>query len=378
MKNKEINTLITGATGIVGREVFYELLAKYAAKEMEGKIYLLTRSCSEKSAEERIVELIMHPFAPDYLKKFNVDSLLKLVHVIDSDIKNINSLDFIFLKTVPNIHVIHLAGSTNLANNSAAEKEIYNCNYLSTMNLLDNLLPYISKFIFVSTAFASGHRAGIIENSFRYLSRANFRNPYEKYKLQTENEIIKICEQYGKTWQILRPSVVCGRLIETPLYFTPKFNVFYGLAKFASLIAHNKFKNYSLRISANINSGLNILPSDYVAKVITRVFDNNDIKELNISDSENFSMPLLISQIMNSTGFEKYVLNDKVSDSFNEVERLYYHTAGAQFTPYLNTPQHRFDTSQLIEIMSDLKLPDVRKNFNNILQFANNHNFKDL
>ena len=36
----------------------------------------------------------------------------------------------------------------------------------------------------------------------------------------------------GIEWQILRPGIVSGRLMDSPLYFTSKFDVFYGWAKF--------------------------------------------------------------------------------------------------------------------------------------------------
>ncbi|MCE9500247.1 MAG: SDR family oxidoreductase, partial [Leptospira sp.] len=269
--------------------------------------------------------------------------------------------------------------STNLSNNDAAYKELHKLNYEATVNLLKCCLPFTKKFIFISTAFSVGHREGLIENNYnsKYTKREN-RNPYEALKWKAEHEIMKICEENGIVWQILRPGIICGRLIDAPLYFTPTFNVFYAAGKFFHFVSNNLQKELNLRVAINKETGLNIIPSDYVAKAIVRAFQNDDVKELNIVHSKSTPLIFFLKHMAHQLGFNGVQFVDKKPADMNTLEKLFYRTVGAQFDGYINTPKHEFDVKPLRKLLHDIEEPSIMDDFDNLYAFALANDFKDL
>jgi nucleoside-diphosphate-sugar epimerase len=373
----QTNILLTGATGIIGRHVLYEFLAKYASGELSGQIVVLARPKSNCSGHDRVAQLLSHPYMPEYIKQYKVETLLDFIKVIESDLTSLTANDTTYLKSLGNFYVIHLAASTNLAQSEKAQEDIYRNNYVGSLNLLNICLPFTRKFVFIGTAFSSGHRAGLIGNDFSKLSNKENRNHYEALKESVEKEITQVCEKHSIEWQILRPSIVCGRLLDAPLYFTPKFNVFYGFGKFFNAIGQSNNKHLQTRILANTKSGINVVPADYVAKVIARVYNMDEVRELNIAHSKSIPNTFFIPLMLNKSGYENFTFVDKMPDDLNLVENIYYKSVGPQFTGYLNTPEHEFDTSLLRELLSDIEEPDVEGQFGKIYDFALQNNFID-
>ena len=88
------------------------------------------------------------------------------------------------------------------------------------------------------------------------------------------------CEQKCINAQILRPSIICGRLLDRPFFETPKFEVFCSWAIFLHKYA-KQFKD-TFRIWIDKKSGLNIVPVDFVSAAVLHAFLHSEIKDLNI------------------------------------------------------------------------------------------------
>src|SRR5690606_1483088 len=133
------------------------------------------------------------------------------------------------------------------------------------------------KFIFISSAFSIGHYEGVITDQYIQFDaggnpvlseKIQNRNTYERSKIKTEYELIQYCRQHGKAWQIIRPSSICGRMLDEPLYYTPAFNVFYLIGKFllACSLSNILRAGEKIRIESNPAGSMNIVPVDYAAK----------------------------------------------------------------------------------------------------------------
>lgn len=376
----ELNVFLTGVTGLIGRHVMYELLKKYAEEHNPGKIYVLIRNSKNADCNQRLHDLLTHQYLPNYLKKYDTEFLKSFITCIEGDLCDENLKDTISrnIGKEDKVYVIHSAASTNLFIDEKAKNDVIDVNYNGSKNLFDAFCDHKIKFSYVSTAFSCGIQGGTIKDNHTDIDieTRDFRNPYEKYKLIFEKELKAYCLASGIDYQILRPSIVCGRLLDSPSYFTSKFDTIYG----ASKVFYRFFKKNSkdkLRLNVDPDTKLNIVPADYVGKAIARAF-STDIKELNIVHYKSVSSTHLLSNLVELTGFKNYELVYEMATDFNRSEKFYYSTAGLVFDPYFNAPENEYDTTLLSSIMSDVKLPLIEDHLDKIIGFAVEHEFADI
>jgi nucleoside-diphosphate-sugar epimerase len=367
------NFLLTGATGVVGSHVLYELLKFKTSGLLHGEIALLVRPANGKSPEQRIREILHPALRPEYLGSFDTASLMKLVSIISGDLRTPDKMCTQLREEA--YTVLHLASSVNLSSLKKAEDEIIENNYHGTLNFLDAVSSRCKKFVFVSTAYSSGHRSGLIEDAFLEITNKDFRNPYEFYKAKTEDALAKRCNERGIQWQILRPGIVCGRMIDPPLFVISRYLVFYLFGAFLFKLAHNGGME-KLRIQINPQSGMNMIPVDYTAKAIVRAA-SQPLQELNIVSTDNLPNAYIIETIFDKTGVNEWEYVTEMPDGLNKTERLYYCTVGRQFNPYWNTLPHRFSTRKLRALMADIPEPNVLNCFATIFDHALERQFSD-
>lgn len=371
------NILITGVTGFIGRHVLYEFINNILQFNYSGKIYLLIRGNNKINSFERLKGILDDEYIPDYLKKYSLDDLLSRVQIIEGslgDDKLCNKIENL-ISNEKKLYVIHCAGSVNLLNNENAESEVVNNNFNGTQKLLRALNKYTYKFIFISTAFSCGIVDGLIENDYScYYGKSDFRNPYEQYKNTIEKILIDYCSSRSIEYQILRPSVVVGKLIDSPLYYTSKFDVIYGWTKFFWRIKDSVGEDI-IRIQMDDNSKLNIVPVDYVAKVIKSVFDS-DIKFLNIVYPHSIVNRYMFSQMLKAIDFDKYVFVDNLPTNLNKYEKFYYRSIHKIYSPYLNNIKNEYNTDYLKSTMGDYYIRDI--DFTNLAKFAIKYKFEDI
>ena len=363
-----MNIILTGVTGTLGSRILYELVInKFDSIK---KIYLLVRKKGKMLPEERIQRVLQSHATPVFIQEH-----LKAIH---TKVQLVHEIDFLnpsaFLNSNDENIFIHSAGYVNLSIDPSQEEEIFNENYNFTKRLFTAYKGYISKFTFISTAFSIGDIGGQLQNDYTQINESAYRNYYEKSKHETEKYLINEAKESTVKVQVLRPSVLGGNVLDTPNFFVSKYMVFYLFAKFFQ----GKSQNDIIRIAANGSTSLNIIPTDYAAKVIAKVFDQ-DIPQLNIVHSKGTNIIQGISKILNAVDFHKFTFTSDAIQEFikkgNALEQLYYQTIGIHLHPYLTSRPYEWDTKLLEEILPIPKY-DVEEYLVANVLYAKTKNFR--
>lgn len=367
MLEKQFDVILTGATGIVGSHVLYELIEQKLAGKLMGRILLLVRSSKMFSVNQRVKKILSHQCLPDFLSGNKLEALLNCVEIMEGDF---SKPDFSFSKEIDlkNTHLIHSAASTNLASDQSAYDENYNINYLGTLKLYNETKSFVKKFIYISTAFACGIRTGVVNDDYHSLTELNFRNPYEEIKLKTEKKLIQECKKDSIKFQVIRPGVVVGRLINKPLYFLPRYNVIYAFAAFFDNLLRRK-TNSPININVHRNAQLHLVSVDYVAKSIARLFTKNDVEQINIIPKNGCGIEE-ISSLMDVVGYDNYKFVNSQTEARDKIEAIYKNKVATSFEPYISNEYYEFDNSKLLKIMGQIKMPDVKLNFKQLIGYA--------
>jgi len=370
--------ILTGATGVLGSHIMYEILERFIQTPNDAnKLFIITRNNSKNLANARINELLSSDYTPKIIRDRGLTALNQYLEIIDADL---NAIEEPFLKKTKGAYLIHSAGYVNLSTDEDLKEKIFDENVLLTKKLFSVFHPFIKKFIYIGTAFSSGARKGLIANDFHNLDfTPEHRNAYEYAKFHSENFIATECNVIGLPFQILRPSVIGGKMLGTENnYFIPKYMVFYLLAKFFYFTSKRKGKQDPVRFIINPAAGLNIIPVDYVAKVIVNTFERNDITQLNIVNYNSFNMVEGMQLIMKEVGYTNFSLipNNFDFQYKNTIEKLYYESIGKHLKPYFITEANEYDTTLLNSILEIPKLD--HKDFTNLIRYAIANDFQDI
>ena len=369
--------ILTGATGVLGSHIMYDILEHYINNNIDGKLYLITRNKGKVTAKERIIELLSSNYTPKILLEKGTISLLKYIEIIDTDLVQLQDT---FTEKLKDSYFIHSAGYVNLSTDEDQKEKIFNENAVMTKAIFQLFSPFIKKFIYISTAFSSGARKGLIDNDFHNLNfELEHRNAYENAKYHSEEFVIEQCKALNLPYQILRPSVIGGKMLGTEnRYFIPKYMVFYLMAKFFHFTAQRKDQQQNVRFAISENTGLNIIPVDYVSKVIVSTFQRTDIVQLNIVHNQSFNLVKGLQLIMKEVGYSNFSIipNGLDFDYKNTIEKLYYESIGKHLKPYLTSAASEYDTTLLNSILEIPKLDS--ESFTNMIRYAKLHNFKDI
>ncbi len=371
------NYILTGSTGILGSHILYELMMKIHLNDYQGSIVLLIREKKNVTLNKRLKELFKSELIPDFLHTIDFKRIIKEnITLLKHDLVK-EEFPLEELNKEKQYTLIHSAASVNLGTNISTSEEIQKINYTGTILLINKLKPFISQITYISTAFSSGHQNGLIPNYFNFDSTvSNYRNPYEEYKSKTESELISFCKTNNIKHQIIRPSIICGRLFDAPLFVIPKFLVFYLFGAFF-LRFKELYGQQPIRIAMNKDSGLNLIPVDYAAKAIAKAIET-DLTELTIASNKCLQNKIALPQLLKQVGWTSFEIITEIPDNLNHIEQLYYKTVGAQLNNYLSTPVHEFDVAVLNELMHDYSQPDVSLQFENLVGYAVDNSFISL
>jgi nucleoside-diphosphate-sugar epimerase len=369
--------ILTGATGVLGSHIMYEILELFINNKIDGKLFLIARNKGKIAALDRINELLSSSYTPKIIKEKGITKLHEYIEIIDTDLADIQDD---FSNQMKGAYFIHSAGYVNLSTDEEQREKIFDENTKITKSLFNIFHPFIKKFIYISTAFSSGERKGLIQNDFHNLDFIpEHRNTYENAKFHSENFVAQQCKSLGLPYQILRPSVIGGKMLgKESNYFISKYMVFYLLAKFFHFTAQRKNEQENVRFIINEETGLNIIPVDYVAKVIVNTFEREDIQQLNIVNNKSFNIVKGLQLIMKEVGYTNFTLIQNPLDFKykNTIEKLYYESIGKHLKPYLITEANEYDTTLLNSILEIPKLD--QEAFTNMIRYARLNNFKDI
>ncbi|WP_299321774.1 SDR family oxidoreductase [uncultured Maribacter sp.] len=361
--------LLTGATGTLGSQVLFSLIEeRFSSIE---KLYLPVREKKTVSPEKRISNMLESDFAPSFIKDNLKGILAKIVVIAAKDI--LKPEQFLSGKKIS--HFIHLAGFVNLSTRPEAKTEIFKENFEFTKSIFETYTPFIDKFTYISTAFSAGDIGGLIPNDYLRMKPERHRNHYEASKFASEQFLTQAGAALNIPVQILRPSVLGGNISNKPSFFISKYMVFYLFAKFF----HNTTTRDEIRITANSNSGLNIIPTDYAAKVIVKVFDTT-IKQLNIVHSKTTHVTRGVSRILETVDFENFKLTPHMISAAtgfeSKLEKFYYDTIGVHITPYLTSKPCEWDTTELERILPIPKY-NLEEYLGSTITFAKANGFRN-
>lgn len=369
--------ILTGATGVLGSHIMYEILELFIKNSNNDKLYIIARNKGNNTALDRINELLSSSYTPSVLKNKGLEKLHEYLEIIDVDLASIKDT---FSEKIKGGYFIHSAGYVNLSTDENLKEKIFDENAKITKTLFSIFHPFIKKFIYIGTAFSSGIRNGLIDNDFHNLDfTPEHRNAYEDAKFHSENFIAQECKALGLPFQILRPSVIGGKMLgKENNYFIPKYMVFYLLAKFFHFTSQRKGKQENVRFIINEETGLNIIPVDYVAKVIVNTFERDDIEQLNIVNDKSFNIVKGLQLIMKEVGYTNFTLIQNTLDFKykNTIEKLYYESIGKHLKPYFITNANEYDTTLLNSILEIPKLD--HEAFTNMIRYAILNDFKDI
>ncbi|WP_435623720.1 SDR family oxidoreductase [Flagellimonas sp.] len=364
-----MNIILTGATGTLGSQILFSLLE--SRWETLEKIYLIVRKKKRVSEHIRIMTMLDSDSAPAFIRE-NRNELTDKIAVVDA--QYLLRPD-IFLQKGTRYYFIHSAGFVNLSVNPETKPEIFKENLTLTQDIFRVYKDYLAKFIYISTAFSIGKLDGLLDNNYIEKEQSEYRNFYEASKHAAEKYLVKAGQEANIPIQILRPSVLGGNIMDSPSFFISKYMVFYLFAKFFYKRPTSEF----VRIQANHDSKLNIIPTDYAAKVVAKVFDT-DVTQLNIVNSKGTNIFTGIAKILETVNFKNFKLTqelmDTASDFESTLEQFYYETIGVHLTPYLTAKPYEWDTALLESI-----LPIPKYNLEDYLvatvEFAKNNGFRN-
>lgn len=384
---------ITGATGLLGRNLLFEILKHNLTNLDNLEILFFGRKTKTSSLEDRIKDIIDND-GNQYIginENTNPNlktAIYKSIYPIEFDLINsnlgISSTHINHLKNNKIDYFFHLASLSDFRMDQHIINKLKAINIDGTNNILNLITELqVSEIIYTGSAYSCGIDK-TESNPSEILLNAKFRNYYEESKLIGESIIKEFAIKNKLRYRIFRPVGICGRLIEKPIGCTNKYDLFYAWAAF---FLREKLKHYKtleniydkpfnmpIRIAFNKNAGLNIVPADYTAKIIHNACINNDPNiSYHIASkndiSHDFYLPLILREL-NIIGVE--FVDNEPNNKKNAFEMLYYKSIGKIYTPYLLMGHCNFNIDNLIEInKSSVPYLEINKsNFMDLIRFA--------
>lgn len=346
---------ITGITGLLGRNLAFELLHRYRDELHKLRIIALGRGQRGMPLSARIAAMLQTDGA-HYLGTRELQPFIDRIQCVDFELGDDTAVQ---LPRGPVDYFFHLAASVDFRNTPKVIENLHRHNVEGSRRAIElSRQLQAATFVYVGTAYVSGYTTGLIAPDHLRLDQP-FKNPYERSKL--EGELLAreaFSSNSDTTLKIFRPSTICGRLLRPQPGQTPKFDVFYAwLAFFLRLkaramggrIDYDQPLPIDIRVQCHAQGTLNIIPADYAAQAMLEaslapggdqsyhlaapVGANNRWVGANALQFLNIFIPPFV---------------DTLPGQLNDLERLYYKkSVGLVYTPYLALEDVRFDLASL-------------------------------
>jgi nucleoside-diphosphate-sugar epimerase len=358
---------ITGVTGLLGRNLLFELL-KQNLNDLAGlEIFVLGRPAPPLMLDERIDEILREDGAPYCgVGAFEADAFLEEVrpHVwptmcdLGRDDLGLSPEDYERLNEAPLDFFFHVAALTDLRDSPQIRENLEDTNVRGTRRLL-HLLAHLNlrQVVYVGSAFSCGSVEGVAEPDDVDLDRV-FRSPYERTKVRCEVAFRSFVERHRLHHRVFRPAILCGRLIEEPIGAMSKFDVFYGWAAF--FVRHKLAVlgdrpdictipyELPIRIHINPRSGQNIVPVDYAAKaMVAECMHGGRATSYHLASDAEIPHRDYIPWLLDGVGIRGCTFVDEEPTDKTPHESLYYRTVGRVFTPYVTSQPTHFSLASL-------------------------------
>jgi len=382
-----LRVAVTGATGVLGRNLLFELIKRHRDDLDSLEVLVLGRSRRGRDVRRRAEDAVLSDGLPyvrgaptdadakpsaDALGAFCRANVRGIPMDLDREDLGLTAEGARELRAGPIDLFFHGAALTDLRASAPVAAAVARTNVAGTARLLELVSSLdVGEFCYIGSAYACGHADGRILPD-HVNGDDGFRNPYEASKLAAEVLTRRFARERGQRCRYFRPSIICGRLLELPTGCICKFDVFYALAVFLYRLKLQAFGDRAaalarplrldLRACCNPRGGLNVVPVDYVAKAICEVCLSGHPGEsyhvVNEVATPHRLLFRLIPEALNVQGVE---VVECVPADVSRQEALLYRTLGPVFGPYVQAGPMHFDTTSMAEALrgSGLRCPPV-------------------
>ena len=388
--------LLTGATGLLGRNILFDLLKRNLTRNEHNHIIIIGRGNQNIRLSSRIHEIIrqdgINYFGKD-LSSQSLEQILSFLEFIECDLTNEESSSLLEKKltSIKSIDwLIHAAAFTSFQSSPIICKHLEDTNIQGTLNLIEGTRKCsIGTACFIGSAYSCGIQAGHIPTGFSNFCGV-FRNPYEKTKLIAEKLFYNSFKRSSSVVKVVRVSTLCGRLHEKEVGATSKFDVIY---EFGSYILYRKLMNgipfeelyerffdFPVSIPCNNRAGLNIIPVDIAAKSIICILSNipgNDY--YHVCSEKETPHSLWMKTLAKTLNVNEFKLVDK-QDSVpqNKEDLIFRRLICKIFEPYVHSAEMTFcmeNSKKYVEreglLVKSLSSNDIER----IFSYARKHYF---
>ena len=320
--DKEPAILVTGATGFIGRHIVARLVLA------RRRVAVLARSRSGLSPQARIEKVF--------------GALAQRVAVIEGDLARPEQLKGSAAGLKFSIDAaIHCAAEPSFDSSGEATRAVH---IEGPMALLEALSEKgLRSWSQISTAFVCGRRMGTVYESEGDVGQ-DFYNGYERLKLESEICVTRACAQLGIEWRIFRPGIVIG-LAPLTKGGVPSNVLQTFVRMLVSLSRASATSNRSVRIHGCPQAPFNIVPVEFIAKALERLWDDREAcgKIFHLVPIEPPTQAAMLGMISEQLGLRRVCLlglAEKLSDPSPLESRI-----AKMLTPYRNYLQQdvRFD-----------------------------------
>lgn len=357
---REATTVITGATGFLGRELVLHLLGRDRGVHLT----LLVRGEDEAAAQARGLSVLTERLRGEALA-----DAAQRVEVVRADLEQggLGLSAGAYAELAARTRgVIHGAASVSFSLPLERARAI---NVEGTRRMLDLARAAGAALDYIGTAYVAGERRGLVLESELDCGQ-RFHNSYEQSKLEAEQLVqSRAGEQHVR---IFRPSIIVG---DSRTGRTASFKVLYWPLKIYAR---------GFRVApGRADTPMDVVPSDYVVQAIARLRERTGPSgqvfhlcagpERTATLAEIAGLAARFFQVKRPIFVEPTLLirARPLIDRFTFGRLRRVLIAGRVYTPYLSL-QLQFDTRRAQDGLAgtDIAVPKVEDYFTNLFRFA--------
>jgi len=259
IKDPKPRTLITGATGFLGRNILHRLLAEHE----DERFVLLVRGDKRGSPRQRL-----HRILESRYDEGRVEAFKKRIDLVPGDItwERFGMDDRAYEALAGSVdRIIHSAASVVFNHPLEQARTI---NVKGTETILDfaescHAKGILKRVDYIGTAYVAGDRSGLVLED-ELDKGQSFHNTYEQTKFEAETLVRERMKNLPLT--IYRPSIIVG---DSKTGRTSSFNVMYFPLK---IYARGIWRS----IPGNPGSKVDIVPVDYICEALDIISSRED------------------------------------------------------------------------------------------------------